>query len=273
MAAYTALARYLLNEASSGTTPTTAADDTGGGNGCSITYNSGATWTSIASGNGIDLTATENTAGSTLIRTTATAGSLGAGLSGATEAAALVVCAIDTYGGGSHLFHIGSSGGDGVFRMSTVDQYQIEVAFASEDSGGGTLYNRATFSSAGMTSGTKRFRVQVDTAQAVQANRCRMWAEDTELTQSGISNFAQNEAIITLTGSHYITLGNAPGNSANLNGKLYYVEVGSGTMTSGQGTSADTALASNNDADWAAAGGSNANLLAGKLGGLLVGKL
>ena len=57
MAAASSIARWLLDEASSGTTPTECADDQSS-NTLTIDYSSGdANWTSVAAGNGLDFTA------------------------------------------------------------------------------------------------------------------------------------------------------------------------------------------------------------------------
>ena len=118
----TSVGRWLLDEASSGTTPTTAADDTGNSNTLTVDYSSGdAEWTSIASGNGVDFTATVATANTAILTLSdiANNGNIGSSFgSGTQQLSFIMVFDIDAGdASGPRLVQIGTDSGDGDFAI------------------------------------------------------------------------------------------------------------------------------------------------------------
>lgn len=247
MAAYTPIARYLISESSG----TTLADNTGNGNALTITPNSNGSFTSNGAGNGYNLTAAHPTASAALLRGAANLGNFGSALSGATEASAIIACEVDTASG--QVFFIGSLSGAGVFRLTFEDAYSCMVAWADEDAGGTTQYNRVRFTDVDLVVGLCVYAIVVDTTQVADADRIKMWRNNTQLTFDSIVNLPQNTALPTFGSSHYITLGNRPDNNMNVDGRFYYAEFGAGQLTPTQIGNAYTALLANNDANWAAA--------------------
>ena len=253
MSAYTPIARFLFNEANSGVVPGVVADSVGS-NDLTITYNSAASWTSNAAGNGLDFTGAAVTAGSALVVGSAVADNFGTAFSGATEASAIIECEIDSSAAGQQIFHIGSVSGAGYWRMTLLGANLVVIGWADEDSGGTTLYNRASFSSATLITGRCCFKLVVDTTQVAEADRVKLYKNNVLLTFEGLTNLAQNTALPTFGASHYISIGNNSGNSENVDGRVYFAEFGTGQLTGTQLGAANTALAADNDSDWSTGG-------------------
>lgn len=274
MAAATSIGRWLFSEAASGTTPTTVADDTGNGNTLTIDYSSGdATWTSIAAGNGLDFTAASPSATSAVcyISNITSTGNIGSSLNNDTELSFTIVVDFTTpSSGGPYFFRIGSTSANGGYCSLYMDSSRhVFVQFGDEY---GT-YNGAQFNTA-IGTGVRVLTVVIETSQGTDTNRVKIWDNNAQLT-AGYTDVALNRAMTDLNsyGSNFSIGNRYSAVDANIDGAVYYAELFTGVLTPAQVGDIYTALISDNDADWAAAAGSNANLLAGKLGGLLVGKL
>lgn len=246
MAAYSAIARYLLGEAASGTTPTSVADSVGSAN-LAITYNSNGNWTSIAAGNGFDFTAAALSASGAILRSSA---GVFSALDGATEGSFTLLVDFDSVGaGGCRGFHFGSASGAGYFHLTFNDPYSCAFGWADEDAAGSPQYNTASYSSATLTSsGVKVFHVVVDTTQAVADDRVKIYMDGSLLTFID-TNIEQNTAIPAISASHYFTLGNGGSNSAGFDGRIFFFEVGTGQLTGTQISDSVTALLADNDTD------------------------
>lgn len=273
MAAAVSIARWPFSEASSGTTPTTVADDTGNGNTLTIDYSSGdATWTSNAAGNGLDYTAASPTAASAAcyISDIGTTGNISTSLNGATEMSFIIQGDWATP----------STGNTACLAVISIDEntlgsWHIVMDDARRPTvrwGDQTGTYRATIFSTAIGAGVRTLVCRIDTSQGTDTNRIKLSDNDSALTVD-YTDVSLNLAL-GLSGYTYgIWIGNRASKDMNVDGPIYYAELFTGYLTDGQVTSATTALASDNDADWAAAGGSNANLMAGKFGALLAGKL
>lgn len=273
MAAATSIARWLLSEAASGTTPTTAADDTGNGNTLQVDYSSGdAAWTSIASGNGWDVTAAANTAtGPRLyISNATTTGNIVTSLNNAVEASLLLDVDIATPAASVTLLRIANqTSGPACLAVSMDASRKITVTWGAEYGSYGAFYFGA------IGTGRTILGIRIDSSQATSTNRVILYSNGSpvsvEVSGDAIAlnlPFAQEPGY-----DPALSLMNNMAVNNNPQGKIYYAEIFTGSLTTTQLGDANTAIAADNDADWAAAGGSNANLFAGKLGGLLAGKL
>lgn len=274
MAAATSIGRWLFSEAASGTGPTTVADDTGNGNTLQIDYSTGdAAWTSIAAGNGLDFTAASPSATSAVcyIANITSTGNIGSSLNNATECSFTVVSDFTTPSSASAFFlRIGSTSANGGYCSLTVNSSRrVFVQFGDEYD----VYNGADFLTA-IGTGVRVLTVVIETSQGTAANRVKVWDNNSALTVD-YTDVALNRAMTDLNtyGSNFSIGNRYSAVDANIDGAIYYAELFTGVLTPTQVGDIYTALISDNDADWAAAAGSNANLLAGKLGGLLAGKL
>lgn len=254
MAAAVSIARWLFNEAASGTTPTTVADSTGNGNTLTIDYSSGdASWTSIASGKGWDVTAAAATAaGPTCsIANITTTGNIGSSLNNANQLSLIMVVDIAAVAasGNVGLFFIKSySTGGGFFNLSVDNNRHLYVRWGDEYLGFGTAY----FTDQTLTAGLHVIVLRVDTTQADQYARTKIRVDSTDHTiHVGGTDIAQNSTLNALNsyGCH-LNIFNRDNLDYNPQGKVYYVELFTGYLTDTQVSNAVTALTSNNDADW-----------------------
>ena len=267
------IARWLLDEASTGTTPTTCADNTGNGNTLQIDYSSGdAAWTSIASGNGWEVTAAANTAvGPRLyIANASTTGNIGSSLDGDLEVSLILDGDFATPAASVTLFRIANQdSGSACFAVTMDASRNIILTWGAEYGSYGS------YDFGAIPTGRTRLGIQIDSSQATSTNRAFLRCNGSNVAvQGGGDAISLNQAFGIEPGyAPKVTLMNRNAADNNPQGSLYYAELFTGSLTSTQMDNASTALASDNDADWAAAGGSNANLMAGKLGALLAGKL
>lgn len=267
----TLLAWWKLDEASSGVAPTTCADDSGNANTLTMNYGSGggagtAVWTSITEGSGIDFTATANTASSAVasLANIAANGNLGASLDAATAASIVIGCDIDSGAGSAaaRVLMIGQS-------ASAID-VGVSVGLTGSVFRWGTQeVSYPSFNAAAVV------HAVFDTTEAVAADRIRVYF-DGSLQTATSGTLTQNANLASVNSSdRYVALGNRPGQGDPINGRIFCAGILLGPLTSGEIAASYSSILADNDANPFAGGGggSNANLLAGKLGGLLVGKL
>ena len=249
------IARYWVNEAASGQSPTTIADSEASPVNLSITYVSDTpAYTSIAAGRGLDFpTGNVDTAG-------AFSGTLSGGnkifdaLDGATQATMEVVVEITTamlngdIADPINIFGVydfdGSDDPLGMFWWGNklVVDYDGPSGYTAEE------YNEAT---SGLSAGVHVFHYVLDTPNATQASRQRLYMDGNLLTPSAASTPTQDSTIdIPTATSHIVSLG----------GWQDYVDVGGGfaaaiyyaalydvALTDTQIDSQATALAASND--------------------------
>lgn len=266
MSAYTAIARYFLNEASSGTTPTTIADSVGS-NPLTINYKTNkAAWVSVTAGKGLDFTTTGGTVGSALARCAATTGNLGSAFSGKKEASAIVVFRADAVPAEGVLFNlVDDRGYDGSFGVRLEElafgQLGFRVTFASDDVNGDVQFYRHNWFAATQTAYTTSaicvLHIVVDTTQATDVNRVKVWMNGVQLSGADEPGVPLNATITTLTANDWLYVGNGPEgpDGMNIDGAIFYLEVGTGQLTAPQIASTYAALIAANDVSpWSAAG-------------------
>ena len=236
----TSIARYLLDEASTGTTPTTVVDGTGNGNGLTITYSGDATWTSVGAGNGLDYTATPITTNSAKAELTDVAnnGTIGSSLASVTECSFLAVVDVDAgSSSGARIFQIGTSTGNGELAL-VEDAFETVVRI-----GGSTAATFAPLAGLGVTV----VACVIDTTEALAADRVKVWYDGVAKTPN-TSPVSLNATIDANNSSFSMCLGNRPSANRNFDGKFYYFELFSDKLTSGEVTDSNTNLSADNDA-------------------------
>jgi hypothetical protein len=252
MAAYSCIARWLLDEASSGTTPTTIADDEST-NDLTISYDgSNSNWTSVAAGNGWEVTSTTAAAIAEL-SDIATNGNIGSSLASVTEASVIMAVRID--GGTTNwprMFAIQTDSGDGdlsIVHDNLDDSESFKVRWNDDNASGGL----ATFPSIQGSGGAKGFVVVVvvvDTTQATAADRVKVWYDGVSQTQGTIT-ISQNSNLQSVNSTNRnMSLMNRGSLTRSTDGVMYYAEIGNGQLTTGQISTIQTALESDNDANW-----------------------
>ena len=235
----TTIARYLFNEASTGTTPTTVADSSGNGNNLSITYNGSASWTSVGAGNGLDFTAapiTTNSAKAEISNISAN-GSIGSSLDGATQCSFILVVDVDAgSASGSRIFQLGTDTGNGELAL-VEGEFDLFVRID-----GNTAATFPQLSGLGLQVVT----CVIDTTEAVQADRVKVWYNNVEQTAI-VADTALNATIDANNSSFDFVLGNRPSANRNFDGKMYYFELFSDKLTAQEISDSATALAADND--------------------------
>lgn len=275
MTTATSIARWLLDEASSGTTPTTCADDTGNGNTMTIDYSSGdAAWTSIASGNGWQVTAAANTAtGPRLyISDAVSTGNIVSSLNGQVEASVILDVDLATPAASVSILRIANqTSGTACFEITMDASRKITISWGNEYGSYGTFYFGA------IATGRTILAIRVDSSQATSTNRVILYSNGSNVSvEGGGDDIALNLQFNQEPGYNpSLSLMNNMAVNNNPQGSIYYAEIFTGSLTTTQMTDSNTAISSDNDANWVGGGGggTNGNLLNGKLSGLLAGKL
>ena len=253
MAAAASVARHLLNEASSGTTPTTAADDQGS-NDLTIDYSSGdAVWTSIPAGNGLDYTATVLTANTAIMTLSdiSTNGNIGSSFpSGTKELSYIIVCDIDVgHNSGPRLIQIGSDGGDGDFAIATRPTNWL-FRWSKEVGGSDIVY---PVPSGSYGTGVVVVHVIINSAETTAADRIKVYYDKVLQTASS-GSVTLDETVDFGNTSYNFSLGNRETLDRNINGKIYNSELFTGVMTFTEVEDSYDALILDNDAGWAPGG-------------------
>jgi len=246
------IARWVMNEAASGTSPTTVSDDVDG-NTLTIDYSSGdAEWTSVGAGNGMDFTATACTSDTaiTSLANIADNGNIGAKLDGAAEASFIIVADIDAGANNvSRLFHIGTDTGDGDLAVG-VTTTVLQVRWDDEVQSGAVAEVEYP-----IPSGLTVITGVIDTTEAVQADRVKLYYNNVLQTASQ-SALPLNNALDAINDTdRLVSIGNRPSGTRNIDGKIYYVELFTGQLTTQQITDSYDALVLDNDASWLAVTG------------------
>lgn len=241
--AATPLLLYKMDQASSGTTPTTITD-TSTGTALNLTHTyGGGSWTSIASGDGLTYTATAGSVSSALNGT-----KVATALAGSHKATIEVVADTTSFTGFNQLMGFSATGAQGIFVVVTAGAAVNQVGI------GGAAGTAAWFD---VTPGLHRFLAVQDTDQATAANRLLLYVDgslapvdNTPFAASyptlsaaidvGFTNYANNQITIGCLTSAAVE---------SFVGPIYYGALYAAALTSGDATSHNTALASNNDAD------------------------
>lgn len=241
------IARWLLNEASSGQSPTSIADDTGNGNDLDVINYAGsdANWTSNDEGNGLECIAVEQTSAAIAkLENVLTNGNIASSLNGATKASLILV--VNVVAGGdsaSRIFQLGDSNTDGEITVviDTGGSPQFLVRWGMDVAGGGQNEY------AGPT-GLTIITVVYDSTEAIQADRIKLYY-DNEL-QTPTSSIVPLNRALTLNSTDDVSLLNRTDGLRSLKGAIFYAELFTGKLTEQQRLDAYTALSSDNDTSW-----------------------
>lgn len=257
MAAYSAIAKWLFSEG----TGTSIADATGNGNTLTLTENSGTSAWATNNGSGVDITRTPNTASAPLLalvdvatngNVASTINALNAG-SGANELCAFFVMRLDSAAaGGSFVFKLGSPAGNGLFSMVVFNTGFGQIRFRNEDADGIGIAGVATFETSVLGS-YAAFCVVCDSTQANANDRARIYrtTDGSTFTQIAItySEINQDVYVDGLTVDDDISILDQVSGAANVDGAVFYFELGHGTPLQAEREAKMAAIYADNDAD------------------------
>lgn len=250
MADAVCVARYLIDAAGSGTTPTTLVDDTGNGNDLTISFNSNGTWTNDAEGNGLDSTQTPGSPNALIAQLAdiSANGNIGPELNGKDELYAVAVLNVEAVTTGhSRVFQVGTSTGDGDFNWTINNTNQSQVRVNAESTSNYVATNSANINFVG--AGKVVAIIQVDTKEASGSDRVKYYRDGVQ-GSSGFSTLDQNTTLTSVNSSdRFLTLMDRNGGSRSFDGQLYYFELGHGILTADQIANITSALQANHDAD------------------------
>ncbi len=240
------IARWLLNEASSGQGPTTAADDTGNGNDLtSIQYGgTDLNWTNIAAGRGLSFSPNDHSAIVELDNIVAN-GNIGSSLDNAKQFSFIIRAdLIAGLGTGSRVFFIGTDGGNGDIALITDSSLGVQVRM--NDSVGSNEASYATSFPAGLHT----WGVTVDTTLGVTVDRVKLY-KDGVLQTVTATDFSQDETLGAINNTnHNVNIGNRGNLNRGCEADIYYVELFTGCLPESEHLRAHNALVNNNDINW-----------------------
>ena len=226
------LARYWMEEASSGQAPTQLLDDQASPVNLPITYDgadysytalpTGRGWTSTTTGNQGRATALVN---GTKIQTT---------LDGATAATIEVVLAIDALNSSSsRIFHIGDGSDSGYFTLSSPNANNLYFY-----SLGGTRRGQWN---PGFDGTRAVFHLVYDSSEPTAADRVRLYKNGTLLTSTGGTAPPLNETLSVPNGK-YFAIANRELCCWSFDGAIYYAAVYDGALTASEVSTNQAAL-------------------------------
>lgn len=245
-----AIARYLFDEAASGTTPTTVADSSGNGNNLAITYDTDLAWGTIAGGNALIFGGTADTdANDEKVQLTLGGSALGTALSGATTFGLIfhgeISGGFSGYGGTKALTitDTTTTGRAGFFSLVPVAGSGLRIYFNEVITGGAYM----TFPDP-TALGVNLIVVNVDTTQATAADRIKVYYDGA--LQAGSGSIPQNYALPTFTTDHALVIGNDHYGDRNMSGSVAYVEFSDAPYIADDIATIQTALTADNDSNW-----------------------
>lgn len=251
------IAEWLLDEASSGTAPTTATDNVGS-NDLTVFYDTAnANWTSVAQGNGFQITQTESSGNAGLIKNTIdAAGEIGDDLGTTGQVSIVMVIDIDNAStSDNRMFYIGTDGDNGVLAVASSDTNtpdSVNIRWNTE------ALNRYYYSDNGLV-GYRAIGVVIDTSQATDTDRVKLYTYNGTFTTEATTLFfssthpAQNETVAFDSASYGLALGNRTGTTdgegdfSNMNGSIYYCGVWDEALSVGAIETLMTDAYDNND--------------------------
>lgn len=239
------IARYLFNEAASGTSPTHVIDDTGNGNDLTIDYSSGdAVWSEDSEGRFLDFTAAPVVSAPSAIAkldNILANGNIGSSYNNTTQLWFQTVAEIDAaHSNGCRIFQLGTDTGNG--RIALVDNgtycsVRINTATVANI---GTLVGR----------GKVHLIVSIDTSQVDANERVRIYVDGIRQTPTGTPP-AQDTSIDVNYTTFSLSVGNRGSGDRNIDGKIRYLEFFTDAPTIQEISDCYSALSANDDADWA----------------------
>lgn len=250
----TIIAEWLLEEAASGTTPTTVADAAGNGNTLTIDYSGGdAQWTEIQTGRGLEFTAAADTLDVAKVsaQNVAYGGNVFSQLSGANKVFVYGVFeTTDTNTTvGSKVVYVGTDGGFGDFAL-TMSGTSIGINW-NRETGGDAAQHFAALSPE--NKGLVSVVAVIDTTQIVQTDRIKFWINGEQYPSniSGIGAVTLNDTLIdTDVTDRYLVLGNNQDGDQGFLGSLYAAGLGVGDISEEQAASLSLDMLSNNSNSW-----------------------
>ena len=228
----TLLARYWMEEASSGQGPTQLLDDQASPFNLPITYDgANYSYTAPATGRGWTSTTTNNQGRATAlvngtkIQTT---------LDGATAATLEIVVAIDALNSNwSRLIHIGDGSESGYLTLSSPNTGQLDF-----NSHGATL--RGTWNP-GFDGTRAVFHLVYDSSEPTAGDRVRLYKNGTLLTRTAGTDPTLNETLSVPNGK-YFPIANREVCCRSFDGAIYYAAVYDGALSASEASSKSTAL-------------------------------
>jgi len=256
MASAVSIARWLLSEAASGTSPTTAYDDENS-NDLTISFNGGGNWASDGNGNGLDFTASPaiSSGPKAELADISGNGNIGSSLGASCTEISAIIVADNLYDGGDisnapRLFFIGSNSGNGDFAVTLLDAGAIEVRWAGESESNYT----DQYSGIVSDNNTHTLAIVVDSSAAA-GSRSNVYLDGSPTALTPASTAILGVSVDFDDTSYSVVLGNRPSENRNVQAGIYYVELFTGQLTTGEVGDSHTELSTNHDANWAAAAG------------------
>ena len=244
------ICRYYVNEAPSGTGPTVTVDEVDSNNNLANDYGTGgdkANYVTNATGRGIDFTNTVVTAGSAkLSLDDLTNGSI-KNLVGKQKITLInVVTIITGHSNGARISHIGTNTGNGDLGL-VAEASRMVVRWNRDDGSSGTTI---TYGNGTLPTIRTVMIVKIDTTEAVAADRCKLYFNDSLQTING-GTIPLNDTLNNIgTASYSLVLGNRPSSDRNFQGNLSYFELFDGLLSTAEINEATTALLASDDANW-----------------------
>lgn len=240
----TAIARYLFDEASSGTTPTQVFDTTGNSNHLSINYGTnGGLWTSDAQGNGFEFPLNPGSGSAANLSISDLSGTEFTTYNAATEASFIMVVDLDDgMADSSRLFQIGTTSGDGSFALSD-NGSTIRIRWAEDTGETGDSVNYPSIEGVGK----RIIHGIVDSTEAVGADRCKMYVNN--VLQTASEGVIPLNAAPIVDATRSLEVGNRGDGIRSIDGKIYFLAFYDRALTPQEVSESYTALLTNHDAD------------------------
>lgn len=243
--AYEVQGLWTCDEAASGTGPSAALDRIGSSD-CVHAYNGELNYTSITEGEGLDYTSTSGDSGSVKEDCSA-AGTIGALMDGVQTASLLLVVQLDAGTSSSmRVCQLGTDSGNGEIAI-TLNTSSIEARFASE---GGSNRNVYSYTPAGTL---QVLAFIFDSTESTVGDRCKFHINGNATAESPTSaSINVNDTLNTQTAGTNWSLGNRGSLNREVDGQIFYAELGTGLLTADQITDSYDALILDNNTDWQA---------------------
>lgn len=244
------IAEYLINAASSGTSPTLVVDNTGNGNDAIPNYNiSDAAWGTDSGGRLFDVTATvDSSPAGIFLDDIVNNGNIGSSFDGVTELSTIARVNIDNGGGSiSRISCITAGTNNGDVGIFINDAEQIIIRW---NNGGDMIFPVIT--------GAKTVYLVADTDQVTAADRIRVYYNGNTTPETLVSGSfpAQFTALANINNTdRAVCILNRFAGSRNPDGRCSYVAWFTGQLTTTQISDSHDALVLDNDSSPFSGGG------------------
>jgi len=232
------LTRYYIDQAAEGQGPTELADSAPSPMDLPIVYGPEMNWTELPTGRGLayavqaaDGRASAAVAGSKVFD----------GLHGSTTGTIEVVADVENaISNASRLSHIGFGEEAGHFTLTSKTGGRLRAVVNSNDAG--------TYPVDLVATGRAVMHVVLDTTQAQQSERIKVYVNGTRLLQDDNSSFVSQSETINLSGTPHYTIGNRHIGGRTIQGGIYYAALYSAAFTDEEVFDAAGVLIQNDDA-------------------------